>query len=358
MHVVKATIQISMTSPANEQKQRYLDENEGVIDTTPVILPKPLSEKHPLAKNLSIKQILYEMQNDVLKLEKEEYGKTLKGDSFLPSKSPILEGASKKVGRNASPAGDSKIQEFRSTHAHKGSMHSGAKILEETKDREKSPGKNSSKNNKVEDSTVSILGTYVRNPKGRKDQETEYLGNTFNRTGVIPSIKAREKPSKRLEREFMMFKEIFVHPKEGKGEESSSTEQLNPIMRPKILRDEPQVEKSMKGKSASVAGKVKVKGADDEEIKELMEEQEANLEGEDKKAVDEVIEIVMKLFNSKIKGRAGESFFSQQIQVQPPEGMNATVAAPLTPGGGWAPSIPNISGGVLHKSSFKVFAFF
>jgi len=33
-------------------------------------------------------------------------------------------------------------------------------------------------------------------------------------------------------------------------------------------------------------------------------------------------------------------YFAQQIQVQPPEGLNASVAAPLTPGGGWAPSIP------------------
>ncbi len=35
-----------------------------------------------------------------------------------------------------------------------------------------------------------------------------------------------------------------------------------------------------------------------------------------------------------------QSFFLQQIEVQPPEGINATVAAPLSPGGGWAPSIP------------------
>ena len=34
------------------------------------------------------------------------------------------------------------------------------------------------------------------------------------------------------------------------------------------------------------------------------------------------------------------SFYDHQIQVQPPEGLNATIAAPLTPGGGWAPSIP------------------
>lgn len=50
----------------------------------------------------------------------------------------------------------------------------------------------------------------------------------------------------------------------------------------------------------------------------------------------------MQIFSSE-KTQKGESFFNQQIQVQPPEGLNATVAAPLTPGGGWAPSIPNIN---------------
>lgn len=46
-----------------------------------------------------------------------------------------------------------------------------------------------------------------------------------------------------------------------------------------------------------------------------------------------------------------DSFFQQQIKVQPPEGMNATVAAPLTPGGGWAPSIPSFNS--AYKSSLK-----
>lgn len=46
------------------------------------------------------------------------------------------------------------------------------------------------------------------------------------------------------------------------------------------------------------------------------------------------------------------TFFAQQLQVQPPEGLNATVAAPLTPGGGWAPSIPAGSA-VIERSSLK-----
>jgi hypothetical protein len=41
------------------------------------------------------------------------------------------------------------------------------------------------------------------------------------------------------------------------------------------------------------------------------------------------------------KELVAESFFTQQIHVQPPEGYNASVAAPLAPGSGWAPSIPS-----------------
>ena len=48
---------------------------------------------------------------------------------------------------------------------------------------------------------------------------------------------------------------------------------------------------------------------------------------------------------------AEKSFYNQQIKVQPPEGLNATVAAPLTPGGGCAPSIPGFMN--VSKSSLK-----
>ena len=96
--------------------------------------------------------------------------------------------------------------------------------------------------------------------------------------------------------------------------------------------------------------------SDDKELNQLIEEQDIIIEsgkGDDNPVVDEVIEIVIKMFGSRLKGRSGESFFSQQIQVQPPEGLNATVAAPLTPGGGWAPSIPSLTASA-SKASFKV----
>lgn len=51
------------------------------------------------------------------------------------------------------------------------------------------------------------------------------------------------------------------------------------------------------------------------------------------------------------KTKVDKSYLNQQIQVQPPEGLNASVAAPLTPGGGWAPSIPAGSG--FAKANLK-----
>ena len=37
-----------------------------------------------------------------------------------------------------------------------------------------------------------------------------------------------------------------------------------------------------------------------------------------------------------------KNFFNQQIQIQPPEGINAAVTAPIDPTKGWAPSIPAV----------------
>ena len=39
---------------------------------------------------------------------------------------------------------------------------------------------------------------------------------------------------------------------------------------------------------------------------------------------------------------AKKNFFNQQIQIQPPEGINAAVTAPIDPTKGWAPSIPAV----------------
>ena len=65
-----------------------------------------------------------------------------------------------------------------------------------------------------------------------------------------------------------------------------------------------------------------------------------------------MIGIVLNKFNNRKGVNGNSSFFVQQIHVQPPDGLNATVAAPLTPGGGWAPSIPHTNPN-LSKTSLK-----
>jgi len=49
-----------------------------------------------------------------------------------------------------------------------------------------------------------------------------------------------------------------------------------------------------------------------------------------------IINVLMKKFNTKTKNRSVGSFFSQQIQVQPPEGLINIIGSE----GSWAPSIP------------------
>lgn len=67
---------------------------------------------------------------------------------------------------------------------------------------------------------------------------------------------------------------------------------------------------------------------------------------------DSIINIVLRKFNYKKSAGGNDSFFVQQIHVQPPDGLNSTVSSPLAPGGGWAPSIPHTNPN-LSKTSLK-----
>ena len=65
---------------------------------------------------------------------------------------------------------------------------------------------------------------------------------------------------------------------------------------------------------------------------------------------NDVVRIIMNKFNSKARTKKVGTFFTQQIQVQPPEGLINIIGAE----GSWAPSIP-VSGAnkSLNKSKFK-----
>lgn len=76
----------------------------------------------------------------------------------------------------------------------------------------------------------------------------------------------------------------------------------------------------------------------------LIQSTEDHIEEED----NDIIRIIMGKFNSKAKSKTVGSFFTQQIQVQPPEGLINLIGSE----GSWAPSIPVLNTSV-SKTNFK-----
>jgi hypothetical protein len=276
-----------------------------------------------------MQQILRSIQSDIKELEKTEYNK-------------MVEKSQARTGEEVKTEG----------------LKSSTQLVEEVKRKNELYPKKTmvspqrSKQKIEANSSVAILGNYVKNPKDIPKESAEQA-SASKLPKKLPSARIRERPIKRLDRGLLMFKEIFVHPKETKLEELHKRERTEagqnlPQKECLTQRQDLATKKLLGALKMTPRGK----SSDDKELKEMMEEPET-LEEEGETQVDEVVDIVMRMFNSKLKGRTGESFFSQQIQVQPPEGLNATVAAPLTPGGGWAPSIPG-SIASLGKTSFKV----
>ena len=197
-------------------------------------------------------------------------------------------------------------------------------------------------------------------------------------------------PSRKTEQELMIFKEIFVEPKEKelqKFKQQTDSERrvieqrmakLNfkkkplepkPYTKNVELNHSNMVNNSQHDLLKTIQTNFKKSqndyeisddeggSADEEEDKEEMastyRQSDTNLLNElINNTQDDLVKIVLRKFNHKRGQKGNPSFFVQQIHVQPPEGLNATVAAPLTPGGGWAPSIPHVNPNLM-KTSLK-----
>lgn len=151
--------------------------------------------------------------------------------------------------------------------------------------------------NSSKKSNFTRVESAILSPEGLSRQIKVKKAPVLKQTRRIPMTKA--------EGEMILFREIFVKPKEEK------LEQLKQLMH-------------------------------DENFNDLLFNQ--------KKAVKAVhVEPeVEKEFLKSLPEHA--SFYDHQIEVQPPEGLNATIAAPLTPGGGWAPSIPPSIASIRNNS--------
>ena len=396
MHSLKHSIWYSMTSPANLKKKQYLDENEARIDMNPAEEPPCLPQNHPLTRDLSIKKILYQMQNDVIKLEEEKY------ESFLNTmgKQGANQSVNESIGYGKTALGGSLVQmkgksamkvegmynsahapphlpplktggKSKPTHTLKASMDSS--ILQQHLEK------------KPEPINYGILGRYVRNPKdlayknegaegvvpsantGARDSNAadQEESTRMKRNYSVPSLKRKDQPTRRIDREFKMFKEIFVAPREMKLEELQKKDHLelleNAFIKKVFKEMKEQKEKvknfknvelnhsnminesqheirnattkaylkksPLKLKSEQKKRKLKIHETikkdliTDPAIKEMLLEEDDSTQDmyafnkQEEDPLDEVINIVIKKFNSKIKSRGGDSFFAQQIQV-------------------------------------------
>ncbi|CAG9321797.1 unnamed protein product [Blepharisma stoltei] len=145
--------------------------------------------------------------------------------------------------------------------------------------------------------------------------------NTISNSSVPPSPKIPlslsrassdkhfyKTPMNRVEEELMMFKEVFVTPKKELLEELKLELQKK---RETILNNNPR-------------------------LRELLPE-------------NKVIYQSMQHEEIEVK----EDYFNKQLHCQAPGGLNASTSAPLSPGGGWAPSIPAMVNPSIKDHSIK-----
>ncbi|CDW73352.1 tpr domain containing protein [Stylonychia lemnae] len=83
---------------------------------------------------------------------------------------------------------------------------------------------------------------------------------------------------------------------------------------------------------------------------EMLDFYDPNNQGENQHA-DDIVKIVMRKFNSSAKLQNSTSFFTQQIQVQPPDGLINSIGNNVKDAS-WAPSIP-ISTNFIKQQSLK-----
>jgi tetratricopeptide (TPR) repeat protein len=205
--------------------------------------------------------------------------------------------------------------------------------------------------------------------------------------GLQPGSQKSLFPSRKTEQEMMIFKEIFVEPKEKELEklkDRAKLEQEQYEMKISALRTKKKTLKPIgvsknvdlnhsnminssfhNTKKASIDNYLKAQNefsSDEEEEEEKfrstfthkfnINEEPNILNSLIEDSNDSIIKIVLQKFNHRKHTDGNNSFLVQQIHVQPPDGLNSTVSGPLTPGGGWAPSIPHTNPN-LSKTSLK-----
>jgi len=202
--------------------------------------------------------------------------------------------------------------------------------------------------NKVEsldDNLVNIDETKL----SKKVAESKAILPLVNKITVPNEFK--KKPLRRHENDFMLYKEIFVQPKEKvlielKEKEKNfenlfyegASKQYDKILNIYDEENEKQKEKLMKSKKKDSKkvnddSKLILKSRSEYYEKNLKESNVIMSEEKNKSTVQKNDSMmIVNEMGSQDKKNLERNFFDQQIQVQPPEMPNATIASPLTPG--------------------------
>ena len=184
-------------------------------------------------------------------------------------------------------------------------------------------------------------------------------------TRVEKAEEPKKKPLKRSENNFMVFKEIFVEPKEKKlsdlKEKEKKFEELFSVGAQKLydkilnIYDEDKDTKKVVMNQSSL---FTIEGRRNlvSEPSEPQKQSGIQNKGSQEISQEELDQMKESLVKEKPKvkiANSPEGFFNQQIVMQPPEQPNATIASPLTPGNGYSPSIPLITNITESKGSLK-----
>ena len=366
MHNLKAWIWYAMNSSPNYKKEKYLKEDGAHIDKEQQEIPKPLPSDHPLSKSLSISKILHSIQLDVDKLLDDEY----ESAKITVENPKPLYGTVEKKHNSPSPKHDNKLSSITSDFFAPSIQASRTlnpvkvpfkqllkKDLKEINKQDISPlrSRHELSPHKHGGKAIGLLGTYIKSPTDgievtNNSPRQKYKSNK-DVSGVAPTMKTKEHLST-INQNKQLFKDIFVKPSEAKIEQLQKRESMFQTTEPEEDKPEPTKPRRKHPQQNDNIITKDLTG----EFKDLFnDDNDDNIETPQEPRNDshnEIIKIVMQIFSAN-KAQKGETFFNQQIQVQPPEGLNATVAAPLTPGGGWAPSIPNVSN-LSGNTSLKV----
>ncbi|KAM3147528.1 hypothetical protein pb186bvf_000335 [Paramecium bursaria] len=169
-----------------------------------------------------------------------------------------------------------------------------------------------------------------------------------SQTRVTQPKEYKKKPLRRVDNDLQMYKDIFVQPKADALEELKEKEKDFEALfhkgqgkqYDKILGIQEDEEKVVV-KSKNLLGAI---FSGEQQLMRSTMQDNIDL----KQEIDKV-----QLMDIPIQQEVTQNFFDQQIQVQPPDMPNATIASPLTPGNGYAPSIPLIHNFKESKTSIK-----